>query len=174
MQTFRNKFAGIFRVSFAGEATDAGQASLEHLTRYSTDAGSDVNRTTWSTQSYAFATMGAELFGRFVKNATAFTPTLVIERAGSPAGNENFGARQVHFAAVANLTQQMRAKYKICLRRVCRTTRAQLQASLPLVSLMNRAGVQLLTGTIWLEPIARVQLAEEMALLSRRGVPVMC
>jgi hypothetical protein len=176
----RMRFAGhIPRVVSPEEVTDAGQASLEHLyTLFDGTLAAGVNPEDVVDTITRFRNDGAsELFGRFVKNATSFTPTLVIERAGIHLQETKPSAYDKYISRPArSLTQQMRAKYKDLFRPdyVARQER-QLQASLPLVGLMSRAGVRLLTGTDMGSSLLApgYSLNEEMALLVEAGMSPM-
>jgi len=119
----------------------------------------------------------SELFARFAKNGTSFSPTLVIERASLQLREPRTSAYDKYISRQARtVTQEMQAKYKELFtpQYVARQER-QLQESLPLVSLMHRAGVGLLTGTDLGSSLLApgYSLHEELALLVDAGVPPM-
>ena len=174
------RFAGhLPRAIGPAEASDAGQASLEHLdTLFDGTLAVGVNPNDVSDLIERFQTNGApELFARFAKNQTSFTPTLVIERAGihlqeqQPAGHDSYISRSAR-----TMTQQMRTKYKdLFTPEYVAQQERQLHASLPLIGLMHRAGVRLLIGTDMGSGLLApgYSLHDELALLVEAGVPPM-
>jgi imidazolonepropionase-like amidohydrolase len=174
------RFAGhIPRVITPEEASDTGQASLEHLdTVFDGTLAAGVKPEDMADAIVRFRNEGASaLFRRFAKNGTSFTPTLVIERAGIHLEETKASAYDKYISRPArSMTQEMQTKYRdlFTTEYVARQAQ-QLQASLPLVSLMSRAGVRLLTGTDMGSSLLApgYSLHEEMALLVEAGLSPM-
>ena len=159
------------------EASDAGQLSLEHLgTLFDGTLAAGLGSEGLAEAILRFRDRGApELFTRFARNGTYFTPTLAIERASphftSPLPNPH--SKYISGPA-RRLTAQMQAKYKdqFTSEYVARQER-QLEASLPLVRVMHETGVRLLAGTDMGSSLLApgFTLHEELAMLADAGVP---
>jgi imidazolonepropionase-like amidohydrolase len=146
------RFAGhIPRVIDPAEASNSGQASVEHLyTLFDGTLASGKDPDRLSDFIAKFRIEGASaLFERFAKNGTALTPTLAIEYASlrlqdQPAAElDKYSSRHAR-----RMTHDMQVKYRELYTSayVARQTR-QLNETLPLIPLLQQAGVQLLTGT---------------------------
>jgi imidazolonepropionase-like amidohydrolase len=127
------------------EASSAGQASLEHI------------QTLFEGQSPLKPDSEPQLFALFVKNGTAYDPTLVAYRGSTEA-------RNVDPELVRRYPDLLPGRQRLFAR------------FLELVGMMNRAGVTLLTGTDlsgfkWISPGA--SLHDELALFVDAGLTPM-
>jgi imidazolonepropionase-like amidohydrolase len=155
-----------------GEASDAGQASIEHTatlfegtfaTDYSgKDQAAEIAR--WR------ATDASALFTKFVRNGTFVDPTLVAQEylvrrieSGSPDPNDRYIAASARQEADKTLVPE--AKKSLL------ESKAVLREMRAVTALMNRAGVILLAGTdlSYLHPPGFV-LHDELALLVESGL----
>jgi imidazolonepropionase-like amidohydrolase len=128
----------------AAEASDAGQASIEHV------------ETLFAGKTPLKREETAAVFAQFVKNNTAFDPTLIEYRGSTDP---------------ANVDPRLMEKYPGLL-----SGRQKLFTQfLELVGMMNRAGVALLAGTDlgvkWISP--GPSLHDELALLVQAGLTPM-
>lgn len=158
------------------EASDAGQASLEHLgTLFDGTLAAGVEPEKLSETTLRFRDHDAPaLFSRFASNGTCFTPSLVIERASIHLSAPRPSQYDKYISGPARtLTQEMQSKYKDLFTPpfVARQER-QFQASLPLVRLMHQSGVRLLTGTDMGSSLLApgYSLHEELAMLVEAGL----
>jgi imidazolonepropionase-like amidohydrolase len=172
------RFSGhLPRVISPEEASDAGQASLEHLyTLFDGTLAAGVEPDNLSETILRFRDHGArELFTRFAKNGTYFTPALVIERASIHLNDPRPSAYDRYISNPARaLTQQMQTKYKeLFTPAFAARQERQLKASLPLIPLMHACGVRLLTGTDMGSSLLApgYSLHEELAMLVEAGLP---
>lgn len=179
-----------FSVS-AGEASDAGQKSIEHLTGIliqcsdketelrdkvvkadSPDARGRVQA--MALESYN-EKKASELFARFVKNQTWQCPTLTVLRSGAYLKDASFRQdwrlkyiprkmQQRWSLPIANLTESDSARAKKAFRK-----------QLELVGAMQKAGVPILAGTDTGNPFCfpGFSLHEELALLVIAGLTPM-
>jgi imidazolonepropionase-like amidohydrolase len=159
------------------EASDAGQASLEHLgTLFDGRLAAGVKPEELAQAMLRFGSRGApELFRRFARNGTHFTPTLAIERAAihlmAPQSSAN--DKYISRSAIA-FTRRMQEKYKdMFTPTFVAQQERNLEASLPLVRLMHESGVRLLAGTDMGSSLLApgYSLHEELAMLVETGVP---
>lgn len=172
------RFAGhVPRAISPAEASDAGQASLEHLgTLFDGTLGKGTEPDKLIDVILRFRDQEAsDLFARFARNGTCFSPTLVIERASLHLTSPTATPYDRYISRAArSLTQQMSAKYKDLFTPayIVRQER-QLIASLPLVRAMHAAGVRILAGTDMGSSLLApgFSLHEELALLVDAGLP---
>ncbi|HYP12423.1 MAG TPA: amidohydrolase family protein, partial [Bryobacteraceae bacterium] len=175
-------------ISFAGhlpraispeEASDAGQASFEHLSTLfdgTLAAGIPPNELTDAMLRFRRES-APKLFRRLARNGTYFTPTLVIERAGIDLMSPQSSANSKYISHSAQtFTRQMQDKYKELFTSafVARQER-QFKACLPLVRLMHESGIRLLAGTDMGSSLLApgYSLHEELAMLVEAGVPTL-
>lgn len=133
------------------EASDAGQVSIEHLGGLFDGvvvAGVEPEKVVDAILRFR-AEKAAAVFEHWAKNGTCFTPMLVIERASihlfSPVAtpHDRFISAQARRA-----TGDMMGKYKDTFTPAfVERLQRHLDASTPLVPMMQKAGVRLLTGT---------------------------
>jgi imidazolonepropionase-like amidohydrolase len=171
-------FAGhLPRVITPEEASDAGQGTLEHLgTLFDGTAAAGLAPEQLRETILRFRDQGApELFARFARNGTYFTPTLAIERASlhltapPPSPHDKYIATQAR-----KLTREMLAKYKdVFTPEFIATQHRQLDATVPLVRVLHESGALLLTGTDTGSSLLApgFSLHEELAMLADAGVP---
>jgi imidazolonepropionase-like amidohydrolase len=174
------RFAGhLPRVIAPEEGSDAGQASLEHLeTLFDGTMAAGFEGDALTAKIRQFVNQGApELFARFARNGTAFSPTLTIEQTGihlldpKTTGNERYIS-----TAAREATAQMQGRYKdLFTREYVAQQERQMEAMVPLVRQMHRAGVMLLAGTDMGSSLLApgFSLHEELAMLADAGVPAM-
>jgi Amidohydrolase family len=171
-----------------GEASDAGQKSIEHLTGIliecsdkekelrdklvkadSPEARGRVQATALETYNEKKA---AELFARFVKNQTWQCPTLTLLRSGAYLGDASF-RRDERLKYIPRQLQQ-RWNLRIANRSEGDNARAKkaLRKQLEIVSAMRKAGVPILAGTDTGNPFCfpGFSLHEELALLVVAGL----
>ena len=171
-----------------GEASDAGQKSIEHLTGIMIEcsdkktelrdevvkARSPVARA--RVQSMALETYdnrkAADLFARFVKNQTWQCPTLTVLRSSVYLGDENF-RRDGRLRYIPRLLQQ-RWTMRVANRDGGDSAGAKkvFQKQLEIVGAMRKAGVPILAGTDTGNPFCfpGFSLHEELALLVIAGL----
>ena len=171
-----------------GEASDAGQKSIEHLTGIMIECSdketelkdklvkADSPGARGRVQATALETYdekkAAELFARFVKNQTWQCPTLTVLRSSAYLGDENF-RRDGRLRYVPRLVQQ-----RWSLRIVNRNDgdnggdKKVFQKQLEIVGAMRKAGVPILSGTDTGNPFCfpGFSLHEELALLVIAGL----
>jgi imidazolonepropionase-like amidohydrolase len=166
----------------AGEASEAGQRSLEHTTvlLQSTIAlQKKENRTSKELTAQAFDVLlgpqGAEWFKTMAKNGTWHTPTLVLARSFL-LRSELAGAADERRKYVAAVTKEHWEKNNPVPQNVSATDMAErkqaLQRMFEVVRAMRKAGVQVLAGT---DPPTRdifpgFSLHDELGLLVEAGL----
>jgi imidazolonepropionase-like amidohydrolase len=159
------------------QASDAGQASLEHLsTIFDGTLAAGIQPEKLPEAILRFGRRDApDLFRRFARNGTYFTPTLAIEHASlhlmgpKPAASDRYISR-----SAKAFTRQMQEKYKdLFTPRFVAQQGRNLEACLPFVRLMHENGVRLLAGTDMGSSLLApgFSLHEELALLVEAGVP---
>jgi imidazolonepropionase-like amidohydrolase len=172
------RFAGhLPRAIRPEEASDAGQASLEHIeTLFDGTMAAGIDPEKLSEAIVRFQKNGAaELFARFARNGTYFDPTLAIERPSIHLEDPRLTGYERYISRPArNIVREMQVKYRDLFTKeyVARQER-QLEASLPLIGMMHREGVPLLTGTDMGSSLLApgFSLHDELALLADAGVP---
>jgi hypothetical protein len=177
-----------------GEASDAGQKSIEHLTGVAlgcssredalftaiqSATGADVTRLT----SQAFETYdeakAQALFSRFVKNGTWQCPTLTVLRSISHLDDPQF----VNDNRLKYMAKGMRSfwdpkndfRFKDRKEDYWAAMRIQYRESMKIVGAMQRAGVSILAGTDTMNPYCfpGFSLHDELALLVEAGLSPM-
>ncbi|MGH9368552.1 MAG: amidohydrolase family protein [Thermoanaerobaculia bacterium] len=155
------------------EASDAGQASLEHTeTLFEGTFSAALKEGELLDAIRHFRASGAEsLFARFVKNKTAVTPTLVAYRsiieAGDPSLPPDLRRRYVALSLREGAQKQAQPVSAEELAEVKRTF-AELRE---VVRQMNRSGVTLMAGTDTAGPrVPGFSLHDELALLVEAGL----
>lgn len=167
-----------------GEASDAGQKSIEHLTGIMIEcsaketelrdklAKTDSPQTRFRIRAMVLNTYdekkAANLFARFVKNQTWQCPTLTVLRGGAYPGNESDGRLRY-------IPRQLQERWS---RRVRHRTgddkaaREVFHRELAIVGAMRKAGVPILAGTDTGNPFCfpGFSLHEELALLVIAGL----
>ncbi len=168
-----------------GEASDAGQKSIEHLTGIliacsdketelreelvkatSPEARSRVQATALGTYDEKKA---MDLFGRFVRNQTWQCPTLTVLRSNAYLGDENF--RQD--GRLKYISRQLQQRWSVRIaNRDNAGTKKVFQKQLGIVGAMSKAGVPILAGTDTGNPFCfpGFSLHEELALLVIAGL----
>lgn len=146
------RFAGhLPRAIAPSEASDAKQASVEHL--YTLFEGTLIQGLEPSQVAgfiHRFRSQGApELFARFAQSGVALTPTLGIDHASQHLLDEQPpNAVRYNSLAARKATQFMRARYRDLFTRDYLDRQKRLLAeSLPLIPMMQSAGVSILAGT---------------------------
>jgi imidazolonepropionase-like amidohydrolase len=161
------------------EASDAGQASLEHLPTLfdgTFSAGLEAKAIVGAIERFKLDAAEA-MFVRFAKNGTAFTPTLI-----SSVSVAQFGRRPPdpldkyvsHFAK--KLGAEVVEKYKDELTpEFYENWEQQFKASIDLVGLMQKTGVRILAGTdlATAGTYPGFDLHKELALLVKAGLTPM-
>ena len=175
-------FAGhIPRAITPAEASDAGQASLEHAdTLFDGRLAEGIPPDEIPGAIARFAKEGApELFARFARNETWLTPTLSTLQAAFHMGDKTPGPRDKYVSQfskkiMAELLRRPNYQEAIKPAAVARQKR-QFQELLPLVGAMNRAGVGLLAGTDLASSLTYpgFSLHDELALLVEAGLTPM-
>jgi hypothetical protein len=181
-------FVGHVPVSVSpGEASDAGQKSIEHLTGIMIECSDKEKelrdaiikakspgararvRTALETYDQKKA---ADLFARFVKNQTWQCPTLTVLRSSVYLGDENF-RRDGRLRYIPRLLQQ-RWTMRVANRDGGddATAKKVFQKQLEIVGAMRKAGVPILAGTDTGNPFCfpGFSLHEELALLVIAGL----
>ena len=171
-----------------GEASDAGQKSIEHLTGIliacsdketelrdklvkadSPEARGRIQATALETYD---AKKAADLVARFVKNQTWQCPTLTVLRSNAYLGDENF-RRDGRLRYIPRLVQQ-RWSYRLANRSGGDNAGAKtvLQKQFEIVGAMQKAGVPILAGTDTGNPFCfpGFSLHDELALLVIAGL----
>ena len=172
-----------------GEASDAGQKSIEHLTGImiecsdnetelrekllkanSPEARRRVQATAVETYDEKKA---ADLFARFVKNQTWQCPTLTVLRTNAYLGNESFRDGRLRY--IPRLLQERWSRR--VPRRIGGDNAAKqvFHRELAIVGAMRKAGVLILAGTDTGNPFCfpGFSLHEELALLVIAGLTPM-
>lgn len=172
----------------AGEASDAGQKSIEHLTGILIGLSDDESESKKEivqgrapaprarARAIALETYNdrkaAELFARFVKNETWQCPTLTVLRSRAYVGDENF-RRDQRLRFIPPLIKE-RWGMRIANRNEENFANAKkfFQKELEIVGAMRKAGVPLLAGTDTGNPFCfpGFSLHEELALLVIAGL----
>jgi Amidohydrolase family len=169
-----------------GEASDAGQKSIEHLTGIMIECSdketelrdklvkADSPGARGRVQATALETYdekkAADLFARFVKNQTWQCPTLTVLRSSAYLGNESFRDGRLRYIA-----RQLQERWS---RRVPHriggdnAAKQVFQKELAIVGAMRKAGVPILAGTDTGNPFCfpGFSLHEELALLVIAGL----
>ena len=171
-----------------GEASDAGQKSIEHLTGIliecsdkqtelreklvkadSPEARGRIQATALQTYDQKKA---AELFARFAKNQTWQCPTLTVLRSGAYLGDEEF-RRDGRLRYIPRLLQQG-WNYRLANRSGGDSAGAKnvLRKQIEIIGAMQKAGVPILAGTDTGNPFCfpGFSLHEELALLVIAGL----
>jgi hypothetical protein len=171
-----------------GEASEAGQKSIEHLTGILIECSdkekelrdklvkSDSPEARGRVQATALETYdeknAADLIARFVKNQTWQCPTLTVLRSNAYLGDENF-RRDGRLRYMPRLLQQ-RWSYRIANRSGGDSDGAKkvLQKQFEIVGAMQKAGVPILAGTDTGNPFCfpGFSLHDELALLVIAGL----
>jgi len=171
-----------------GEASEAGQKSIEHLTGILIECSdkekelrdklvkSDSPEARGRVQATALETYdekkAAELFARFTKNQTWQCPTLTLLRSSAYLGDANF-RRDGRLKYIPRQLQQ-RWSMRIANRADGDNARAKqaFQKDLEIVRTMRKAGVPILAGTDTGNPFCfpGFSLHEELALLVIAGL----
>jgi imidazolonepropionase-like amidohydrolase len=138
----------------AGEASDAGQKSIEHLT------------------GIRMGLSDPELFARFVKNETWQCPTLTVLRSHAYLGDENFRRDQRLKFIPAPMKERWGMRMANRNEENFANAKKVFQKDLEIVGAMRKAGVQLLAGTDTGNPFCfpGFSLHEELALLVIAGL----
>jgi len=169
-----------------GEASDAGQKSIEHLTGIMLECSdketelrdkllkADSPGTRGRVQATALETYdekkAADLFARFVKNQTWQCPTLTVLRGSAYLGNESFRDGRLKY-----IPRRLAERWS---RRVPHriggdnAAKQVFQKELAIVGAMRKAGVPILAGTDTGNPFCfpGFSLHEELALLVIAGL----
>jgi len=169
-----------------GEASDAGQKSIEHLTGIliacsdkETELREElVKATSPEARSRVQATALAaydekramDLFARFVRNQTWQCPTLTVLRSNAYLGDENF--RQDGRLRYIPRQLQQRWSVRIANRDNAGAAKKVFQKQLGIVGAMSKAGVPILAGTDTGNPFCfpGFSLHDELALLVIAGL----
>jgi imidazolonepropionase-like amidohydrolase len=161
------------------EASDAGQASLEHVsTLFDGTFATDHKGEPFATALEQFTREDAPaLFARFASNGTAFTPTLVSQRMVTQFGRAKPNERDKYVSRSAKKSAEdllKRDKAELTADLYERFEQ-QFKASLPLVKLMQRAGIRLLAGTdlATAGTYPGFDLHDELALMVQAGLTPM-
>ena len=176
-----------------GEASDAGQKSVEHLTGVAVGASSeeetlfaveyvrpgDFLRRDLRAEATYDESKAAALFGRFVKNGTWQCPTLVVNRTYEHLDDGNF----MHKEWLIYVPSDTRDFWKDFSENTVKQRTAEVWAEahrefpeeLKLVGRMYRAGVGILAGSDVYNPyiFPGFSLHEELSLLVEAGLPPM-
>ena len=176
-----------------GEASDAGQKSVEHLTGVAVGASSeeetlfaveyvrpgDFLRRDLRAEATYDESKAAALFGRFVKNGTWQCPTLVVNRTYEHLDDGNF----MHKEWLIYVPSDTRDFWKDFSENTVKKRTAEVWAEahrefpeeLKLVGRMYRAGVGILAGSDVYNPyiFPGFSLHEELSLLVEAGLPPM-
>jgi imidazolonepropionase-like amidohydrolase len=133
------------------EASKAGHASMEHVgTLLDGTFAAEHKDEPFAKAVERFTRESApHLFGQFASNGTAFTPTLVSHRMVTQFGRAKPHERDKYVSRSARKTAaDLLARDRESLTpEFYERTEQQLKAALPLVDLMQKAGVRLLAGT---------------------------
>lgn len=169
-----------------GEASEAGQKSIEHLTGIAIECSDKATElrdklvkanspgARHRVQATALETYdekkAADLFARFVKNQTWQCPTLTVLRTNAYLGNESF--RDGRLKYIPRLLQERWSRR--VLRRIGGDNAAKqvFHRELAIVGAMRKAGVLILAGTDAGNPFCfpGFSLHEELALLVIAGL----
>lgn len=161
------------------EASDVGQASIEHVGTLFDGTFAAENRD----EPFAAALerftreSAASLFSKFASNRTAFTPTLVSHRMATQFGRARPNERDKYVSRFAQKTAAdllTRDKDKLTPEFYDRMD-VQFKTALPLVKLMQQAGVRVLAGTdlATAGTYPGFDLHEELALMVQAGLTPM-
>lgn len=179
----------------AGEASDAGQKSIEHLTGIllaasteeaelrrqllAAEAG-DKTISTKEIGKRVFATFSekkaAALYARFVRNKTWMCPTLVVKRGTSFLDDENFTSDARLKYLPPNVREEWKPandfRFKNTTAEDFAFNRQRFQKYIEIVGAMHRAGVQILAGTDYPNPFCfpGFSLHDELALFVKAGL----
>ncbi len=133
------------------EASNAGQASIEHVGTLldGTFAAEHKNDAFGAALERFTRESAASLFARFASNGTAVTPTLVSHRMAMRFGRAKPNERDKYVSRSAQKTAaELLARDKGQLTpEFYERMEQQFKAALPLVRLMQQAGVRVLAGT---------------------------
>jgi imidazolonepropionase-like amidohydrolase len=161
------------------EASDAGQASFEHLSTLfdgTFSAGLQPSALAGAIEQFKRES-AEETFARFAKNSTSFTPTLVSYIWVAQLGRRRpdpLDKYVSHFAK--KLEAEAVEKHKDELTPAFyENLEQQFKSSIGLVGLMQKAGVRILTGTDLASAgtYPGFDLHEELALLVKAGLTPM-
>ena len=169
-----------------GEASDAGQKSIEHLTGILIECSdkekelrnklvkADSPKERSRIQATALETYNekkaADLFARFVKNQTWQCPTLTVLRSSAYLGNENF--RDGRLKYIPRRLQERWRQRVIHRNEGENTNKRVFDKQFAIVGAMRKAGVPILAGTDTGNPFCfpGFSLHEELALLVLAGL----
>jgi len=171
-----------------GEASDAGQKSIEHLTGILIECSdketelraklvkADSPEARGRVQATALETYdekkAADLIARFVKNQTWQCPTLTVLRSGAYLGDEHFRSD----GRLRYIPRRLQQRWSL---RIANRSRGDdveekkvLQKQFEIVGAMQRAGVPILAGTDTGNPFCfpGFSLHDELALLVIAGL----
>ena len=169
------------RALTAGEASDAGQASIEHLTGVLQACATDTNL--WAEGDDGRMALGAyvperarALFARFARNGTWQCPTLVLKRAlaGTLDPAEQDDDRLTYVPAWIRRSWDPQANFRTRGRRPVyfELQRRLLEKDMEIVRDMRAAGVRFLAGTDLGNPYLYpgFSLHDELRLLVQAGL----
>ena len=188
-------FAGHVPIAVTiGEASDAGQKSVEHLTGVALGCSAqegalfseiqnappaDRRRLTGEAFDSFDEAKANALFARFVKNGTWQCPTLTVLRSIASLNDPKF----VNDDRLKYMPKSMRSswdpkndfRFKDSKPEDWAELRSQFQQSKVLVGRMYRAGVSIIAGTDVMNPYCfpGFSLHDELALLVESGLPAM-
>lgn len=161
------------------EASDAGQASMEHVATLLDGTFSAEHKD----EPFAMALerfgreSAASLFARFASNGTAFTPTLVSHRMVTQFGRAKPNERDKYVSRSSQKTAaDLLARDKDQLTpEFYERMEQQFKAALPLVKLMQQVGVRVLAGTdlATAGTYPGFDLHDELALMVEAGLTPM-
>ena len=161
------------------EASNAGQASMEHVGTLLDGTFSAEHKA----EPFAVALerftreSAASLFARFASNGTAFTPTLVSHRMGTQFGRARPNERDKYVSRSARkIATDLLARDKDQLTpEFYERMELQFKYALPLVKLMQQAGVRVLAGTdlATAGTYPGFDLHDELALMVEAGLTPM-
>jgi len=169
-----------------GEASDAGQKSIEHLTGILIECSdketdlraklvkADSPEARGRVQATALETYdekkAADLFARFVKNQTWQCPTLTVLRSSAILGNESFRDGRLRY--IPRLLQQRWSRGAPHRVGGDNAGKQVFQKEIAIVGAMRKAGVAILAGTDTGNPFCfpGFSLHEELALLVIAGL----
>jgi hypothetical protein len=171
-----------------GEASDAGQKSIEHLTGILIECSdkekelrdklmkADSPEARGRVQATALETYdekkAAELFARFVKNQTWQCPTLTVLRSGAYLGDASFRRD----ARLKYIPRQLQQRWSMRLANQAEGDNSRAKKAflkqLEIVGAMQKGGVSILAGTDTGNPFCfpGFSLHEELALLVIAGL----
>jgi imidazolonepropionase-like amidohydrolase len=161
------------------EASNAGQASMEHVGTLLDGTFSTEHKDEPSAVALERFTResAATLFARFASNGTAFTPTLVSHRMATQFGRAKTNERDKYVSRSAQKSAAdllARDKDQFTPEFYERMSQ-QFKVALPLVKLMQEAGVRVLAGTdlATAGTYPGFDLHDELALMVEAGLTPM-